>query len=101
MGHDCLTVVVLVSSSTVRGNEVNMADVFTGFNKDNRVAFWRRGIEVVFDNVDFVSLGLRQSDVHHGVGDVPCGINFVVHGVNLASRIVGELRGVKRALDDQ
>lgn len=87
MGHDSRTIVVQVGSGTVGGNEVNMADVFVGFNKDCRVAFWGGGIEVVFDNVDFVSLGLRQGDVHHGVGDILCGIAGAVHGVKSASRV--------------
>lgn len=87
MSHDGRTIVVWVGSGTVGGNEVNMAEVFVGFNKDCGVAFWRGGIEVVFDNVDFVSLGLSQSDVHHGVGDVLCGIAGIVHGVKLASSV--------------
>lgn len=53
---------------------MNVADLFVGLDKDGRVAFWGRGGEVVFDNVDFVSLGLRQSDVDHGVGDTLRGI---------------------------
>lgn len=87
MSHDGRTIVVQVGSGTVGGNEMNMADVFVGFNKDCRVAFWRGGIEVVFDNVDFVSSRLSQSDVHHGVGDVLCGIAGAIHGVKSASRI--------------
>ena len=105
MGHDGLTVVVQVGAGTVRGNEVDMADVFVCFNKDSRVAFWGRGIEVVFDNVYFVSLGLRQSDVHHDVGDVLCGIAGVVHGVKSASRgflVEGEIESsmISRLDDD-
>lgn len=102
MGHDSRTIVVQVGSGNVGGNEVNMADVFVGFNKDCRVAFWGGGIEVVFDNVDFVSLGLRQSDVHHGVGDVLCGIAGAVHGVKSASRVSlveGEIESSKLSVD--
>lgn len=74
MSLDDLTVVVQVGAGIFRGNEVNVARVFIGFNEDGRVAFRGREVEVVFDNVDFVSLGLRQRGVNHGVGDVLHGI---------------------------
>jgi hypothetical protein len=81
MSPDFRTSVAQVGAGIFRGNVVNVAGVFFGFNVNGPVAFWARVVEFVFDNVDIVSLGLRQSNISHGVGDVLRGVAGGVHDI--------------------